>query len=184
MSPLPDDRSADETAAHLAEPSVPIARINERVAGVRSRLGTYGLVDIIIGIDDAGRYAGAVDVGTVLRAAPDTTIGTLLRAGWPAATAAMDQEHAANLAVAHRIAALPVVDANGAPIGCIPAQVLLDILSREHQEDVHRLVGMLKREESDRHALEDPPLKRVWLRLPWLVVGLLMSCLLYTSRCV
>lgn len=175
MSPPPEDHVAVETAAHLAERDVAIARVNERVAGVRSRLGTYAIVDIIIGIDDAGRYAGAVDIGTVLRAPPDTTVGALLHADWPAATATMDQEHAADLAVAHRIAALPVVDANGAPLGCIPAHVLLGILSQEHQEDAHRVVGMLKREETDRHALEDPPLKRVWLRLPWLVIGLLMS---------
>lgn len=175
MNPPHDVRSADDTAGRLAEPSAPIARINERVAGIRSRLGTYVVVDIVIGIDDSGRYAGAVDIGTVLRAAPDTMLGALLRPDWPAATVSMDREHAADLAVAHRIAVLPVVDANGAPLGCIPSQALLDILSREHQEDAHRVVGMLKREETDRHALEDPPMKRVWLRLPWLVVGLLMS---------
>lgn len=170
-----DERAAGETAAHLAEPGVAIARASERVAGVRSRLGGCAVVDIVIGIADDGRYTGAVDLGAVLRAAPDATIGTLLDPGWPAAPATMDQEQAADLAVQHRVAALPVVSEDGKPIGCIPARTLLGILSEEHQEDAHRVVGMLKREETDRHALEDPPLRRVWLRLPWLVIGLLMS---------
>ncbi len=142
---------------------------------MRSRLASYAVVDIVIGIADDGRYAGAAAIGTLLRAAPDATIASLLLADWPAAPARMDQDHAADLAVQHRVAALPVVSEDGKPVGCIPPQTLLAILSQEHQEDVHRVVGMLKREETDRHALEDPPLTRVWLRLPWLVIGLLMS---------
>ena len=49
------------------------------------------------------------------------------------------------------------------------------MLGREHREDVHRLVGMLREREDARHALEDPPLRRVAHRLPWLLAGLVLS---------
>jgi magnesium transporter len=53
--------------------------------------------------------------------------------------------------------------------------MLLEVLAREHHEDVNRFVGILKDRADARHALEDPPLRRVTHRLPWLLVGLVMS---------
>jgi magnesium transporter len=86
-----------------------------------------------------------------------------------------DQEHAADLAHQHRVTAIPVLAADGKPLGLIPALALLEILAQEHHEDVHRLVGILKMRAGARHALDDPPLIRAGRRLPWLLVGLMLS---------
>lgn len=170
-------KHAGETAGQLAKAGVPIIAVTETAeqACERLRAGTHEVVDIVIGIDASGRYAGAVAVATLLQAPAQAILATLVDPKWPSVLPATDQEHAADVALTSRVTALPVVDANGSPLGVIPPQLLLDILGQEHQEDVHRVVGMLRREETDRHALEDPPLQRVWLRLPWLVIGLLMS---------
>jgi len=52
---------------------------------------------------------------------------------------------------------------------------LREVLAHEHREDMHRLVGILREQAGSRHALEDPPIRRVTKRLPWLIVGLAMS---------
>lgn len=52
---------------------------------------------------------------------------------------------------------------------------MLEILAREHREDVHRLVGILRGRAGALHALEDPPLRRVARRMPWLLIGLGLS---------
>jgi magnesium transporter len=89
----------------------------------------------------------------------------------------MDQEHAASLALHHGVDALPVVDAQGRPLGVMPSQALLQVLRREHVEDLHRLAGIKREAAQARHAIEDPPLRRARHRLPWLLVGLAGSAL-------
>jgi magnesium transporter len=59
----------------------------------------------------------------------------------------------------------------------MPAQALLQVLRREHVEDLHRLAGIARETSQARHAIEDPPLRRVRHRLPWLLVGLAGSAL-------
>jgi magnesium transporter len=88
-----------------------------------------------------------------------------------------DQERAASLALHHGVDALPVVDAKGRALGVMPSQALLQILRREHVEDLHRLAGIEREAAQARHAIEDPPLRRARHRLPWLLVGLAGSAL-------
>jgi magnesium transporter len=70
-----------------------------------------------------------------------------------------------------------VVDAQGRALGVMPSRALLQVLRREHVEDLHRLAGIGREAAQARHAIEDPPLRRVRHRLPWLVVGLAGSAL-------
>jgi magnesium transporter len=88
-----------------------------------------------------------------------------------------DQERAASLALHHGVDALPVVDAGGRALGVMPSQALLQVLRREHVEDLHRIAGIEREAAQARHAIEDPPLRRARHRLPWLVVGLAGSAL-------
>jgi magnesium transporter len=70
-----------------------------------------------------------------------------------------------------------VVDGEGRALGVMPSQALLQVLRREHIEDLHRLAGIQREAAQARHAIEDPPLRRVRHRLPWLLVGLAGSAL-------
>jgi magnesium transporter len=87
----------------------------------------------------------------------------------------MDQEHVAELARANRLVGVPVVTGSGQALGCVGATLLLDVLWREHTEDLHRIAGIMKPMDAARHALDEPPQMRAWHRLPWLGVGLIGS---------
>jgi magnesium transporter len=102
-------------------------------------------------------------------------LSAVLIKDWPVASPETDQEHVADLAHQHKVPAIPVIGANGKPLGLIPAMALLEILAQEHHEDVHRLAGILKQRAGARHALDDRPLSRAGQRLPWLLVGLALS---------
>ncbi|HEX9182911.1 MAG TPA: magnesium transporter, partial [Burkholderiales bacterium] len=75
-------------------------------------------------------------------------------------------------ALHHLVDALPVVDKDGRALGVMPSQALMQVLRREHVEDLHVLSGIHREESRARHAIEDPPLRRVRHRLPWLIAGL------------
>jgi magnesium transporter len=166
-----------ETAGHLAVTAVPVARGEETVSALQRRFksAAYGCSDLVIVTDSHERYLGVVDAGRLFAADGDAALSSLVRRDWPTVSPQTDQEHAAELASTVGVGVLPVVDADGRAIGVLPSAVLLDVLAREHREDMHRLVGILRERDGARHALEDPPLRRIAHRLPWLLVGLVMS---------
>ena len=81
----------------------------------------------------------------------------------------------ASIALHHGVSAMPVVDDAGRLVGVVGSTALMDILRREHVEDLHRLAGITRESDQARHALEEPPLRRARHRLPWLLVGLVGS---------
>lgn len=168
---------AGRSAAGIMFGGVPVFASAGLVRDLRRRLGeeSYDIVDIVLLVDADGRYESAAPLRDVLQARDDALAGSLGRKDWPTVDPGLDQELAVARAADGGVACLPVVSADGRPLGCIPGVRLLSVLGREHREDVHRLVGMLREREGVRHALEDPPIRRVTHRLPWLLVGLALS---------
>lgn len=139
------------------------------------RRRAYDAIEVVLVEDGQHRYVGAAELKSVLAAADDAPLASIARRDWPTVEPQTDQEHAVEAARQGGVVAVPVVAADGRPLGLLPPRALIEILSQEHREDVHRLVGILKERAGARHALEDPPLRRASRRLPWLLVGLGMS---------
>jgi len=170
-------RAHAEVAANLAVLRVPIFRASLSAADARALLRTtnFDAVEAILVIDDECRFAGAARLKDVLTAPDEAPLASLTFKDWPWVDPDVDQEHAAALAQQHGVTAIPVVAADGRPLGLIPALALIETLAQEHHEDIHRLAGILKMRSKDRHALDDPPWSRAGRRLPWLLVGLALS---------
>jgi magnesium transporter len=139
------------------------------------RVGRFDAVDLIIVTHDKGRYLGAVTAQQLIEAAENTTLGEIAVRNWPTVAPSTDQEHAAAIASAAPAMVVPVIDEGGEAIGVLTPKILLEVLSAEHREDIHRLAGIVRERSGSRHALEDPPLRRFAHRMPWLLVGLAMS---------
>jgi len=173
----PNDTPRIETAAHLVVRNVPMLDGALTAGEARTRLAetAYDAVDAVLVLGGKGHYEATAHLKDVLAAADSTPLSSLARKTWPVVLPEVDQEHAAKLAHEFRVAAIPVVTVEGRPLGLIPPVALLDTLNQEHQEDLHRLAGILKMGAKDRHALDDPPILRAGRRLPWLLVGLALS---------
>jgi magnesium transporter len=168
-----------ETVGGHVVASAARARPDETAAGVLKRLTEEkpASVELVLVVDEHGRLRGAVPLGRLLAAPADAALGHIVASDFPRVSADTDQEHAASLALHHGVDALPVVDADGRAVGVMPSQALLQVLRREHVEDLHRLAGIEREAAQARHAIEDPPLRRARHRLPWLLVGLAGSAL-------
>lgn len=132
-------------------------------------------VEIVVVAGPHGVVEGAITIGRLFAAPADCPMRDVMAIDYPRVHADDDQEQAASLALHHGVDALPVVDANGGLLGVMPAQALLQVLRREHVEDLHRLAGISRESARARHAIEDPPMRRARHRLPWLVAGLAAS---------
>ena len=77
------------------------------------------------------------------------------------------------VAVQHGEPGLAVVDADGRFAGLIPPQRLLSVLLKGHHDDLARLGGFLRSTSSARTASIESIPRRLWHRMPWLLLGLL-----------
>jgi len=163
----------ETVGGHLVA-SVLRVRPGERADRVLARLAAEkpSSPELVLGTDEHGRLVGAAPLARVLALAPHEPIEQALERDFPRVRPNTDQERAASLALHHGADALPVVDAEGCVLGVMPAQALMQVLRREHVEDLHVLAGIQRETSKARHAIEDPPLRRVRHRLPWLLVGL------------
>ena len=166
-------RHHETVGAHLVA-SVLRARPDERVGGVLKRLAEEkpsGL-ELLLATDEHGRLVGAAPLARVIALEPDAPLDKVLQRDFPHVRPNTDQERAASLALHHGVDALPVVDAEGCVLGVMPPQAIMQVLRREHVEDLHVLAGIQREAAKVRHTIEGPPLRSARHRLPWLLAGL------------
>jgi magnesium transporter len=167
---------AEHAAVHLSER---IARLGpeERAGTTLERIhrGEIEVEDGMFVVGPDGGPLGQVPLPALLRSAPETRLDALMTALLPRIHAGEDQERAAHVAIHHGLASVPVVDDAGRLLGVVPPGALHQILYQEHIEDLHRLAGIRREERHARLVLEEPPVRRLRDRLPWLLVGLLGS---------
>ena len=147
----------------------PTARAGEIWASLRGRC--YESATHLV-VCEGDQFRGILRIEELLVAPAEAAVHTLMDADPPVVAPGIDQEIAAWQAVRHRESALAVVDASGRFVGLIPPHRLLAVLLEEHEEDLARIGGFLKDTAAVRHASEESVPRRVWHRLPWLLLGL------------
>lgn len=165
-----------ETAAQHLVVRVPrtarTARVGDVLAGLPGH--AFDSAEALYVVDGEGRLEGLVRLVDALAAPADRTVEALIRRA-PAVLPETDQEIVATTALRHGLAEVPVIDGRGTLLGAVPARALLEVLRREHVEDLHRLAGIRRETAQARGALEAPPTRRARDRLPWLIAGLIGS---------
>ncbi len=171
--------SISETAAQHLVREVPIAQADEAVGVLLTKLlgQPYGSAGAVYAVDDAGKLQGLVRWPDLLSQPPERRLREIMMPHPPTVSLEEDQEQVASVAIQHGVAEVPVVDVQGRFLGVVPPLALIEILRREHIEDLHRFAGILSENSHARSALEAPTLRRARDRLPWLLVGLVGSIL-------
>jgi len=173
--------SGPEVASGLATSRVPTAGASESVGVVRGRLSGQVFDSVAdVAVCDGDRLLGLVTIERLLSSSEGVLIADVMDDGPPVVAPGLDREKAAWRAVHHGESSLAVVDAEGRFHGLIPPQRLLAVLLAEHDEDLARIGGFLHDSESARQASTEPVRRRLWHRLPWLLLGLLGAMLAST----
>lgn len=156
---------------------VPVCTPHDRVAVVREGLvgrqhDTVGDIAVCDVRRPPHRLVGLVSVERLLGAPDDVAVERLMDDDPPVVVAGVDREQAAWKAVQHGESSLAVVDGDGWFLGLVPPSKLLGVLLQAHDEDFARLGGYLASTEAARAATEEPVVRRLWHRVPWLLLGL------------
>ncbi|MDA1035295.1 MAG: magnesium transporter [Chloroflexi bacterium] len=167
----PSGITADVAAEHSLD-TVPVvdisATVGDLVALLRGEVYDYCAE---AAVSEAGKLVGIVTVEDVLPQPDERPLRELLDRGHAVVRADEDQEMAALEAVARGQRSVAVIDEQGGFMGFVSPRRIQGILFEEHQEDLARHGGFLVGEGSARLASEEPITRRLWHRLPWLLLG-------------
>lgn len=166
--------AAGGIAGDYATARVPTVSPGDTVAAVRDALdgGSYDSAHDAVVIAD-GRPVGLLPVEVLLAADPQRLVAEVMRPVPPIVSADTDQEVAAHAIVRTASRCAVVVDDSGRFRGLIPADRMLPVLLSEHDSDLARLGGYLTGASRARDAAQEPVRRRLWHRLPWLLLGVL-----------
>lgn len=172
----PTTQMLSTSASARAERAVPTTTEHERVASVLSMVqslaDTFETIDYIYVLADH-TLIGVVSLHELFQAPPQSRIGDIMITPVVSIHAHSDQETAAHLALAQNIKAVPVVGDDGAFIGAIPADTILQVLREEHTEDILKYAGLTTHQSDTTDTLLQGPIYRhIRSRLPWLILGL------------
>jgi magnesium transporter len=173
-APVAGDGPLGPALSH-ATTSVPTAAPQERAGEVRERLTAqaFAWAGAVVLLDPDERLVGLVTLERLLAADAATPVAALVDATPPAVRGGADPEAAAWAMVRGDGSGLALVDAAGRFAGLVPPARLLGVLLAAHDEDLARLGGYLASTRRARSAAEEPVARRLWHRLPWLLLGLL-----------
>ncbi len=119
---------------------------------------------------ESGRLAGAVPLGEIATAAPETKLKELVRGATAMVTVTASREEIVEYLKEHRLATLPVVDADSRLVGVIRYRQLVAAAEAEASMSMQTMLGVGKEERalsSVRFAVRS--------RLPWLEINLLTA---------
>ena len=122
------------------------------------------MLESIFVTDPDGRFRGVLSLRSLLRAAKPTPVATLMDPHVSTCRPDERQEAAARIVAREDIAALPVVDEAGMLLGVITHDDVIDVIQEEAIEDLFKIAGT-----GGEVSARDPVLKRVFVRLPWLL---------------
>jgi magnesium transporter len=161
-------------AAAKATARVPTAAPSDTVERIRGALAgqVFESADEVA-VLEGRRLIGIVPIESLFAAEGGVTIESVMDADPPAVGPESPQEAVARKAVKHTESSIAVVDGADEFLGFIPAHRLVEILLDEHDEDIARLGGYLASTKRARTAADEPVARRLWHRLPWLMVGLI-----------
>lgn len=140
---------------------------------IRKSIKNFDTINYIYIVDGGGKLRGAISIKDLYRSPAKKKVGDLIKKQKIISiSAGASCEEAANLALAHNIKAVPVLE-KGKFIGVISNDKVLSILRHEFHEDILRLAGVHKEHLLYDNVLEIPFLVAIKHRLPWLFIGLM-----------
>jgi len=163
-----------ETSATHVGPRALRASGSGSAGTLRARIRREQLTDwsLVCVTDDEDRLLGTLTGPELLALEDEASLGSACRRDGPVVHPSTDQEKMTSIALHHHVSAIPVVDDARRLVGVVGPMSLMNVMRREHVEDLHRLAGITRESDQALQALEAPPMRRVRHRLPWLLVGL------------
>lgn len=169
----PESSLPGRAAGELMLTDIPVTAPDQAVSGCLAQLRANAYDDASgVAVVDNDRLLGLIATERLLRADEAASVGSLLMTGCEPLGTDAPIETAAQQMVEEKQFAVAVADRQGRFIGLVPAARVAEALLIEHDEDLARIGGYRSSARRACRAAEEPLARRLWHRLPWLIVGL------------
>ena len=145
----------------------PNLTINEAIDELRRRAREAETLDSVYVVGDRDRLLGILRLRDLLLAAPNERVGDPMRENVISVLPDLDQEEVAKVLAKYDLHAMPVVSSKGELLGLITSDDILDVMSEEQAEDVHKMGAV----EPIREGYFDASFAEyIRKRAPWLAI--------------
>jgi magnesium transporter len=157
-----------------ATASVPTASPDERVRDLVSGLTgkKFDVAEEVVVLED-GFAIGLVTLESLLACQDGQKVREIMVPDPVTVAEDTDQEIVAHKMVESGGGCVIVAGPDGRFQGLICSERMLEVLLAEHEQDLARIGGYMSGAGQSRSAAVEPVSRRLWHRLPWLIVGLL-----------
>ena len=164
----------ENSAGSLMDPAAPVFREDARAGDVAAALRESRRFgdDVVMVVTPDGQLRGTITTVEVLLASHDERLTSLRIQATPTIEAFASRDEVAELLERQRLAAMPVVDVTGRPVGVLSQRALALVAEQDVAADMQTMVGASR----DERALSSAAFA-VRRRLPWLQINLLTAFL-------
>jgi len=145
-----------------------LSEVKEIIFKEASRLDTLNYIYVV----DDKKLVGVFSIQEIFGRQNDVKVKSFMETAVISARPEDDQEKVAILAIKHKLKVMPITKKNREFLGIVPSDVILDILHREHIEDLLHSIGLHKIEDFSAKINQSSPRVLAKMRLPWLIIGL------------
>lgn len=125
----------------------PNATTGEALAAVRRMAEEVETIHAVYVVSPDGHLRGIASLRDILVADEQTPVGQVMNENVISVLPTTDQEQVAKMMAKYDEQAMPVVDSRGIFLGIITIDDVIDVMTEEQTEDVHRLAGVEPIEE-------------------------------------
>lgn len=176
LAPLLPDKYGPNSVARKIITEVPLATSNDTVGSTIKRINRnikrFKAIDYIYIINEKANLLGIISYKELLEHNKDIKLGDIMHTKLVSASPAADQEKVADLAVRHKIKAIPIIE-NKRLIGVMSIEQILLTLNRALREDILHMAGIHKAHLNYENTLDVPLPLAILHRIPYLLIGLL-----------
>ena len=141
--------------------------VEKTIEEVRRKAQDIENISNVFVVDSARRLKGVVSLDKLILASPTTRIIEIADTDPLKVSTDMDQEEVAKIFQKYDLVTMPVIDKDGRLAGRITVDDVVDVIEEEIFEDFYKMAGL----HLEARVL-DPPMRSIWMRLPWLLINL------------
>ncbi len=145
----------------------PELRISDAIEEIRKRAEEAETLDAVYVVDTAERLMGFMSMRMMLLAGPNDRVREVMHENVISVPPELDQEEVARKLAKYDLHTLPVVDQTGDLLGVITSDDILDVLTEEQSEDVHKMGAV---EPIEERYFDAPFSTYIRKRAPWLLI--------------
>lgn len=146
--------------------------VSDATEEVRRNAETAAEISAVFVVDENYQLQGTISLKRLLLSRSAASISLIMDSAVTSVTTDLDQEEVARVMERYDLITLPVVDGENVLVGMITIDDVVDVMREEAEEDMQRMSGVARSEEST-----DPIFKIMLGRLPWLLAGLVGASL-------